>query len=67
MKKAIATIEGANGTMTIYYNGKGEAMTAEDANTCEMLEVMPRSLKEARKDVSMIYGDVKTWKTHNIW
>ena len=50
MKKAIATISTDAGTMTIYYNGEGESLTAEtaDGSTVDECEYTARSLSDAR-------------------
>ena len=58
MKKAIATISADVGTMTIYYNGKGEALTAEtaDGNTVDECEYTARSLSDARNAARAMWG-----------
>ena len=48
MKKAIATINTDAGTMTIYYNGSGEYMTAERDDIIETIEDgKPSTIDEA--------------------
>lgn len=55
MKTSIATISTDIGTMTIYYNGANEAMTAETADVIDELEYKPCSMDEATKTVAALY------------
>ncbi|MBE6721855.1 MAG: hypothetical protein E7572_05130 [Ruminococcaceae bacterium] len=65
MRTAIATIDTDAGTMTIYYNGKGEALTAEtaDGNTVDECEYTAQSLQDARDAARMMWG----YDGGNVW
>lgn len=67
MKKALATIDTEIGTMTICYNGPGEAMTAEDEgrNVSEDIEAIPQSYDDATDIVYALYGSTGDW--HLTW
>lgn len=56
MKKAIATIETEIGTMTIYYNGENEEITAETENVIEEIGYCPESIEDAREAVYEMYN-----------
>lgn len=47
MRKAIATIEAEIGTMTIYYNGEGEALTVEAEDVVGTLDYIAKSEEDA--------------------
>lgn len=54
---AIATINTEIGTMTIYYNGAYEALTAEAGETIDTLDTAaPSSLEDASEIVYALYG-----------
>lgn len=55
-RKAIATIETEIGTMTIYYNGAGEEMTAERGDHVENIGYTPESYEDATDAVHMMYS-----------
>ena len=50
MKKAIATIETDNGTMTIYFNGSNEYLTAEARNVIEPDDYLIEVIEDAKPD-----------------
>lgn len=54
--KALATIETEIGTMTIYFNGTGEEMTAEQGEHVEEIGYTPESLEDAEEAVSVMYS-----------
>lgn len=54
--KAFATIETNVGTMTIFYNGAGQAMTAEHGDIVEELDYVPVSFKDAIDSIHMMYS-----------
>ena len=60
MKTAIATISTDIGTMTIYYNGENEPLTAETADVIEEMEYAPVSIEEAVNIVADLY-------CHDCW
>lgn len=53
MRKAVARIETEIGTMTIYFNGIGNPITAENGDIVEEKELTPKSYDEA---IDMIYS-----------
>lgn len=55
-RKALATIETEIGTMTIYFNGIGEEMTAEQGDYVEEIGYTPNSYEGAADTVYMMYG-----------
>jgi len=55
MKKAIATIETEIGTMTIYFNGAREEMTAEKGDTVEEIGCKPTSEDDAVDAIYAMY------------
>ena len=57
MKKAIATIiNDSNETMTIFFNGDGEALTAEADDVCETTEYHAADEQDARDAARMMWG-----------
>lgn len=54
--KALATIETEIGIMTIYFNGIGEEMTAEQGEHVEEIGYTPESLEDAADAVSVMYS-----------
>ena len=52
--KAFATIETNIGTMTIYYNGPGQSMTAEHGDIVDELDYVPVSFKDAIESIHMM-------------
>lgn len=55
-RKALATIETDEGNMTIFYNGRWQALTAERGDIVETLDFVPRSLDDAAYAVDMMYS-----------
>lgn len=55
-RKALATIETEIGTMTIYFNGAGEEMTAEKKDHVERIGYLPKSIDDASDAVHMMYS-----------
>jgi hypothetical protein len=58
MKKAIGYIDGQDGNrMTIYYNGRGREITAEEANGySEEAGYNPRSETDAREAAAIMWS-----------
>lgn len=55
-RKAIATIDTEIGTMTVYYNGAGEEMTAERGEHIEKIGYTPKSYDDAADAVHAMYS-----------
>ena len=55
-RKALATIETEIGTMTIYFNGIGEEMTAEQGYIIEEIGYKPKSFEDAADAIHAMYS-----------